>query len=305
MLATLLLTVLRVRMKTAKEQLLEMFIIEVVILSLVFLAAGIYSCSVSFEAENGRGDGKYMYRDHASGGISVLLLKDEQLGSDWFFHSTTDNSCTLSSLTLWYGNDGFGDRLQFFLNNTFLGGVTTISQSNGGDNWNVIKTAKLPLSNIKLSNGHYIITVIVADADPNGVELDRLSLELDCSRPIITDGKECLLGTNSSAEDSTGYVDIEATTPPSTSSDNPSDDNSRDGGSDEDVGAKGTDMPTKEKVGIACGVISAAVATFAFIFTVVSCYMKKKCGKKGGYNNIKNSYCQNNCCVCFNILFKS
>ena len=142
---------------------------------ILFLAAGVssqYMCTVSVEAENGRGC-RNMSRSSASGGISVLLLENEQLVHDLGFHSTNnDNLCSLQLLSIRYSSSNRSGNIEVFLNNTSLGTVTTSAQSD----WNVFQTVDLP-TKVRMYDGQYAVRLSVVEADRNGFEIDKYLLQ--------------------------------------------------------------------------------------------------------------------------------
>ena len=160
----------------------------------LLLAGGVISqdtCTVTLEAENGKG-GDVRQRSNASGELTVRLFQREELAhDDLVFHSSNSNTCYLQLKSIFYTNDGPRDEIRVFLNNTLLADVTTYAESKSGNNWNIIRTVNtLSSLKVRMTDGHYTIRLLVVEADENGVEIDKCLLQLECSH-VIADGKEC------------------------------------------------------------------------------------------------------------------
>ena len=146
-------------------------------------------CSIVLEAENGHG-GEREYRSNASGGLSVRLLEGETISYQMDF-AFTDNTCTLQLLSVTYSNDGPSDRVQVSLDTTSLGSFQTFASSNGGKNWNIFRTQNGFTSKVKLSYSRFMITVDALETDDYGVEIDKISLQLECTNKVSTEDAQC------------------------------------------------------------------------------------------------------------------
>lgn len=158
---------------------------------IIVLATGVasqYPCSVSLEAENGSG-GRPKPRGHASGEQSVLLFLKEKLTFYLLYH-VLDNFCELSSFNITYSNDGASDTFTVSLNGSFLGGAQTLAQSKQGEYWDLFRTVKVPIKEVVMYEGQYSIIISVTKADDYGVEVDKCTLQFECSHKI-SDGSAC------------------------------------------------------------------------------------------------------------------
>ena len=146
-------------------------------------------CSIVLEAENGRG-GEREYRSNASGGLSVRLLEGETISYQMEF-AFTDNTCTLQLMSVTYSNDGPSDRVQVSLDTTSLGSFQTYASSNGGKNWNIFRTQSGFASKVTLSDSRFMIIVDALETDEYGVEIDKISLQLECTNEVSTEDAQC------------------------------------------------------------------------------------------------------------------
>ena len=161
------------------------------VLLATFLAckvSGQYTCMLELESENGDG-GNQQYRSRASGGQTARLLEGETINHHLVFPST-DNACTIQLSSITYSNDGTSDEIKVTIDGTLLGSFTTYSHSNSGEYWNTFMTERDFLSKIEVHNMHSIITVEAVDSDEYGVEIDMISLQMDCTNDI-GDSTEC------------------------------------------------------------------------------------------------------------------
>ena len=139
------------------------------------------TCSVTLEAENGVG-GKQMYRLAASGGIDVLLMKGQTISEKILLHDTyTNNTCVLKLLNVVYSNDGIGDDVTVSANNIQLGSFKSDAKSGSGERWNSFRNVMGFSTELEVIVGEYNITVEVMEADEYGIEIDTLTLLVDCA----------------------------------------------------------------------------------------------------------------------------
>lgn len=187
------------------------------------------------------------YREAASGGIAVNLLQNDYL--EWYLNVT--RSCNVEVLDVRYSNDGFSDTIELVLNETTIGSFRTEAVSREGGLWNVFKSSGTVGNPVSLLADQYTLKLFVRSADEDGVEIDKVTLQLNTS---------CI--------------------PPSVSN-VPPDDNSptttsADAGTTPNSGQ--TDL-VPILVPIACAVIAAVPATAGVI--VVIYYQRKKTKSKG------------------------
>ena len=146
-------------------------------------------CSVAFEAENGSG-GKEEYRSNASGGISVKLTEGDTISYQVDF-AYNNNVCTVQLLSVTYSNDGFMDSIQVSLDGILLGSFQTYASSSGGENWNTFRTQRGFVSKVQLHDSQFVITVDALNTDEYGVEIDKISLQLDCTSEVTVEDAQC------------------------------------------------------------------------------------------------------------------
>lgn len=169
--------------------------LRLVLVVFIFFVIKVWSqhinmCGVVLEAENGSG-GEKEYRSHASGGLSVRLMEEGDTISFQMNFALTDNTCTLQLKSVTYSNDGLSDSIQVSLDNTSLGSFQTYASSNGGENWNSFRTQNGFASKVQLLDSRFVITVDVLDTDEYGVEIDKISLQLDCTNEITIEDAQC------------------------------------------------------------------------------------------------------------------
>ena len=141
-------------------------------------------CPVTLEAENGVG-GEEMQRSEASGNLAVLLKGDEKIA----FYIALTSECDVNLYSLRYSNDGSSETVQVSINDTLIGSFRTLASSNYGHNWNIFYTETIFQSKatLKAHSGSYIIEVFSRDTDKYGIEIDKVSLQLQCVRQISGD----------------------------------------------------------------------------------------------------------------------
>ncbi len=138
-------------------------------------------CTVQLEAEGGSTTGTQMYRSAASGGISVLLHKDDYVR--YSFVTSSENVMSVQNVV--YSNDGIGDQIRVSLNATHIvGSFTSRARTGNGGLWNVFLNSGPVGTETSISPGEHEITLEVASADEYGVELDRITLS-------FTGSEEC------------------------------------------------------------------------------------------------------------------
>lgn len=146
---------------------------------------------MTLEAEDGNYDGMLMYRSEASSGLAVLLNEGQTIRYGIVIRDN-GNSCFIKLLHVTYSNDGDGDDIQVLLNNTVLGSFRTYAISDNGESWNDFHTESGFSTEKELHVSPYILTIRVLEADQYGVEIDKLSLQLECINTIrAIENAEC------------------------------------------------------------------------------------------------------------------
>ncbi len=128
---------------------------------------------MQLEVEDGSTTGTQMYRSAASGGISVLLHKDDYVR--YLFVTSSENVMSVQNVV--YSNDGIGDQIRVSLNATHtIGSFTSRARTGNGGLWNVFLNSGPVGTETSISPGEHEITLEAASADEYGVELDRITL---------------------------------------------------------------------------------------------------------------------------------
>ena len=117
------------------------------------------------------------YREAASGGIAVNLLWNDYL--QWYLNVT--RSCDFKVLSVQYSNDGFSDTVDLVLNGTTIGSFRTEAVSREGEWWNVFKSSGTVGNPMSLFADEYTLKLIVRSADEDGVDIDKVILQLNSS----------------------------------------------------------------------------------------------------------------------------
>ena len=154
---------------------------------------GLYTCTVNFEAENGSG-GKQIYRSLASGGITALLKEGEAVSDCLKFHNTNNNNCSFKLLSVRYSNDGIGDVIEVYINDTQLASFQTKAYAANGDDWNYFQTKTGFSTSTQLSTSN-MITVAAVEADEYGDNIINIddTEDNECPRSLISFDNYCEL----------------------------------------------------------------------------------------------------------------
>lgn len=154
----------------------------------VFFSINVVSqdiCHVSLEAENGVG-GEVVPRSSASGKYTARLVQGKNVTFQLQYYDVTGTGCYLELISVTYSNDGTGEDVKVSLNGSSLGYFKTITHSNYGHYWNIFVTEKdfSSKSRIRLNNGPSILSILPIKTDTHGVEIDKLSLQLECLQEL-------------------------------------------------------------------------------------------------------------------------
>ena len=169
----------------------RMFSLWLLLAMVRFLTVGVsgqFVCTATVEAENGYHDGgRTMYRSRASGGVTVWLKEGESLSYQMHFNG----SCSIRLSYIRYSNDGSEDTVQVFINDTLLGSFETSGYSNYGYNWNHFYIRDGFSDGKLLLHSQYLLNLFVLEADFYGVEIDLITMKLNCSTLYDNEDDEC------------------------------------------------------------------------------------------------------------------
>ena len=144
---------------------------------------------ITLEAEDGSYEGSQMYRSAASGKATVLLVASQSVTNVF----PTESSCFVAIDDVAYTNDGGSDMVKVFIDGILIGSFLTISASNHGINWNVIRNTGMIGEKKQVNSGSHKLLLEAANTDTYGVELDKLTLNVvNCSTASIKPSPVCL-----------------------------------------------------------------------------------------------------------------
>ena len=157
-----------------------MFSISLFILYIVSLYGySCYSCRVDIEAENGDSEGGIqMYRSNASKRITVSVTQGENIT---FEIKVALGICQLTVDNVQYSNDGLSDVIVLYLNMTIVGQFSSEAGSNGGYLWNIMRRSGQVGNPVQVFQGTNELRILAKSTDKYGVELDKISLQFNCS----------------------------------------------------------------------------------------------------------------------------
>eukprot|EP01084_Bolivina_argentea_P319117 553521_1 len=138
------------------------------------------------EAENGVYTGSLKDRSGASGLRTVHLDQGEFIS--WSFNAA--DGCfqqLVNNLTIVYSNDGPSDTLFLYLDEQYIGQITTHSISNYGQQWNIMYSSFLFGPFLLSSVPSHTLKIVAQNTDQFGVEIDRITTSL--SIPIAPVGR--------------------------------------------------------------------------------------------------------------------
>jgi len=150
------------------------------IVSLAFYLSQTSSRLFQFEAEDGLSPGSGKHRSAASGRETVNLFASQSVTHKF----TTASSYLVAIHDVAYTNDGGSDIIDVYVDGILIGSFETISYSNHGFNWNVIRNTGSIGENIRINSGSHQLQLKIASTDPYGVELDRSILNISSIAPI-------------------------------------------------------------------------------------------------------------------------
>lgn len=183
-----------------------------------------------------------MYRSEASGDITVLLKESGYIRYEFI----TSSNCTLNIQNVAYSNDGTGDTISLFLNNTSIGSFTSLGRTGGGHRWNVIQNSGPVGNEVGVTNGGHTLTLEVVSADDYGVELDTLTLVFKCASNSTTE--EC-------PEADVNFTDNHSSSP------------------DNESGGGGSGLSAEGIIGIVFGVVATLIGIPGCIAALYAIYV--------------------------------
>ena len=157
-----------------------MFSISLFILYIVSVYGySCYSCRLDIEAENGDSEGGVqMQRSRASNRITVLVTEEEDIT---FELQVAPSMCQLTVDYVQYSNDGLSDVIVLYLNMTIIGQFSSEAASGNGRLWNVMRRSGQVGNPVQVFQGISELQIVAKTTDEFGVELDKISLQFDCS----------------------------------------------------------------------------------------------------------------------------
>ena len=127
-------------------------------------------------------------RGGASGEMTLLLRTNQFLTQNF----TTNAKCYAAATNVTYSNDGGGDTVVTSLDGKPLASFTT-GASTGIDPWNTFLSTGPIGQELQISAGTHQFRLEVTQADSQGVEIDKVTLTLDCGstrEPDDDDGED-------------------------------------------------------------------------------------------------------------------
>ena len=143
-----------------------------------------YTCTVTLEAEDGDGE-TTVARIDASGRSAVLLEEGDSITYQMKI-TDDDNFCSIKLTDVTYSIDGYGsaEYIRIRLGTTLLGSFQISANSSSNGIWSAFKTIGGFSTEKRLSSSTYVLKISAIEADGFGVQIDKLSLLLECSNYI-------------------------------------------------------------------------------------------------------------------------
>ena len=143
-----------------------------------------YTCTVTLEAEDGDGE-TTVARIDASDRSAVLLEEGDSITYPMEIMDY-DNFCSIKLTDVTYSIDGYGsaEYIQIRLGTTLLGSFRISKNSSSNGIWSDFITMGGFSTEKRLSSSTYVFQISAIEADGFGVQIDKLSLLLECSNYI-------------------------------------------------------------------------------------------------------------------------
>lgn len=152
---------------------------KLLLLCTLFISSAYASTVKTFELENiigGPGFPRTHWRSGASKSSSLRVFQGDKVIINLCLLEPT----TVSVSGLQYSNDGGSDQIDFWVNNVFVGYVTTLVNADVlGNNWNQFRPNGPVGIGVKLSAGKHTLVIAVDKSDCYGVELDSINMAVD------------------------------------------------------------------------------------------------------------------------------
>ena len=150
-----------------------------------------YTCTVTLEAEDGDGE-TTVARIDASGRSAVLLKEGDSITYEMKI-TDDDNFCSIKLTDVTYSIDGYGsaEYIQIRLGTTLLGSFRISGDSISNGIWSDFITMGGFSTEKRLLSSTYVLQISAIEADGFGVQIDKLSMLLECSNYIYVRDGEC------------------------------------------------------------------------------------------------------------------
>ena len=165
----------------------ERYFTSIAFALLAFFITDVKTERIEIEAEDGLYTGLKRDRSAASGRATIHLTSSQSVTNNF----VTRSSCSVEIRDVAYTNDGGSDTIEVYIDDTLIGSFNTISASNFGQNWNVIRNTGLIGKHKKFKSGAHKLLFKAVNTDLYGVELDKSILNLTCSSSIQP-GPRCI-----------------------------------------------------------------------------------------------------------------
>ena len=146
---------------------------------LAMMAGCNHGCLLNLEAEGGLTRGQLKPRSKASNSTTVYFCKKgfaDQVTIP--LYTFVECRSTIKSVT--YSNDGGSDVILVSFNESSIGAFRTRRQSRWGYYWNVMLNSNQVGDEVLISPGSHLLRVRARTMDRYGVEIDMVTLSLQC-----------------------------------------------------------------------------------------------------------------------------
>ena len=244
------------------------------------------TCTLKIEGELSVGE--HMPRSKASDEMTLRLEEGEEMNVGF---SLTE-MCKINIDDCRYSNEeaeSGGDILTFHFGDLFIGSFKTKAQSNYGHNWNKFESSGVIGDQTLLHPGEYAIIVVGESVDYHGVEIDYVTLRVDCPNYTILDNAcpSSLIRVNSNSvsdDQSPGDGgDATSATADDTNSNSVSDDPSLGDGGDATVIDDTNSNSSDSTIWIAIGSVASIIGSIGTMVAIVLGLHKvyTKCTQQG------------------------
>ena len=134
-------------------------------------------CSVNFEAEYTSHTGTVLERDRASNEHTVLLTQEDSIEEKF----RVVNTHTVEVTGVYYSNDGESDNITVSIDGRLIGTFETKEKYGEGFIWNRFRDTGILQNKLIILPGDHKLRLFVNSSDLNGVEIDKILLEVNCT----------------------------------------------------------------------------------------------------------------------------